>query len=219
VLKSLNEFDKQEVRGVIAGVLAKTDRDNCFAGLYYRGKANIESLLSLKSIKDIQAITMVTRCLFELAVDMKLIDSIQDAVAKMVAFSDVEKLRAAKNIVRFRGANPKSSVDSSIQAAYIANSAPRIDATRNSLWPGVKKVDRKRLTNTPVRQAGSVLKCPDVRKNRVVSAQATYPCGSSAVGGRVCEQRYAAERILPESRFKLQHTGSPSKETELEEKA
>ncbi len=31
----------------------------------------------------------------------------------------------------------------------------------------------KRLTNTPVRRAGSVLKCPDERKNRVVSAQAT----------------------------------------------
>ena len=77
----------------------------------------------------------------------------------------------------------------------------------------------KRLTNTPVRQAGSVLKCPDDRKNRVVSAQATYPCGSSAVGGRVCEQRYAAERVLPESRFELQHAGSPSKETALEEKA
>jgi hypothetical protein len=77
----------------------------------------------------------------------------------------------------------------------------------------------KRLTNTPVRQAGSVLKCPDDRKNRVVSAQATYPCRSSAVGGRVCEQRYAAERVLPESRFELQHTGSASKETALEEKA
>ena len=77
----------------------------------------------------------------------------------------------------------------------------------------------KCLTNTPVRQAGSVLKCPDVRKNRIVSAQATYACGSSALGGRVCEQRYAAERVLPESRFELQHTGSPSKETALEEKA
>ena len=43
--------------------------------------------------------------------------------------------------------------------------------------------ERKRLTNTPVRQAGSVLKCPDDRKNRVVSAQATYTSGSSAVGG------------------------------------
>ncbi len=85
----------------------------------------------------------------------------------------------------------------------------------------IKRVyfQRKRLTNTPVRRAWSVLKCPDDRKNRVVSAQATYPCGSSAVGGRVCEQRYAAERVLPESRFELQHSGSPSKETALEEKA
>jgi hypothetical protein len=41
----------------------------------------------------------------------------------------------------------------------------------------------KRLTNTPVRQAGSVLKCPDDRKTRVVSAQATYTSGSSGVGG------------------------------------
>jgi hypothetical protein len=65
----------------------------------------------------------------------------------------------------------------------------------------------KRLTNTTVRQARSVLKCPDSRKNRVVSVQATYPCGSSAVGGRVCEQRYAAERVLPESRVELQQGG------------
>ena len=77
----------------------------------------------------------------------------------------------------------------------------------------------KRLTNTPVRQAGAVLKCPDDRKNRVVSAQATYTSGGSAVGGRVCEQRYAAERVLPESRFELQHTGSPSEKAALEEKA
>ena len=52
----------------------------------------------------------------------------------------------------------------------------------------------RRLTNTPVRVAESVSKCLDDRKNRVDSAEATYPCGSSAVGGRVCEQRYAAER-------------------------
>ena len=34
-----------------------------------------------------------------------------------------------------------------------------------------------------------MLKWPDDRKNRVVSAQATHPCGSSAVSGGVCERR------------------------------
>src|SRR3979490_2671223 len=103
--------------------------------------------------------------------------------------------------------------------SQLCTERPHRDQSRASPKALRPRAHRKRLTNTPVRQAGSVLKCPDVRKNRVVSAQATYPCGSSAVGGRVCEQRYAAERILPESRFKLQHTGSPSKEAELEEKA
>jgi len=91
------------------------------------------------------------------------------------------------------------------------------------LWkdadPDIPILKGKRLTNTPVRGVVTVLKLSDDRKNRVVSAQATYTCGSSAVGGRVCEQRYAAKRVLPESRFELQHTGSPSKETALEEKA
>jgi Cupin domain len=45
------------------------------------------------------------------------------------------------------------------------------------------ELDRKRLSNTPVRQAGAVLKCLDAHKNRVISTQATYPCGSSGVGG------------------------------------
>ena len=73
MLKSLNEFDKLEIAGVVRGLLAKTDRDNCFIGNYYRGKAHIETLLSLKSAKDLQAIAMVARGLFELAVDTKLI--------------------------------------------------------------------------------------------------------------------------------------------------
>jgi len=55
-----------------------------------------------------------------------------------------------------------------------------------------RRIKCKRLTNTPVRMARSVLKCPNDRKNRVVSTQTTYPRGSSAVGGGVCEQRYAA---------------------------
>jgi hypothetical protein len=42
-----------------------------------------------------------------------------------------------------------------------------------SLSLSAATINRKRLANTHVRQAGSVLKCPDDRKNRVVNAQAT----------------------------------------------
>ena len=63
---------------------------------------------------------------------------------------------------------------------------------------------------------GICVEVPDDRKNRVVSAQATHSRGSSEVGGGIQEQRHATQRVLPESRFELQHTGSPPKETALE---
>jgi hypothetical protein len=141
MLKSLNEFDKQEIGGVVRGLLAKTDRDNCFIGNYYRGKTNIETLLSLKSAKDLQAIAMVARGLFELAVDTRLIDIIPDAVLKILTFSDVEKLRAAKKIVNFKTANPFAVLDATIHAAFIAYNAQRIEAQRGAVWPGIKKVE------------------------------------------------------------------------------
>jgi hypothetical protein len=134
-IKRLNEFDQKEVRGVIGGLLTKTDRDNCFVGIYYRGKANIESLLSLKQVKDFQAITMLARSMFELATDIKLIDVIPKAVKKIAAFSGVEKLRAARKIVEFKAAKSKTSP---VHAEFIKNNAPRIEAEQKAVWPSAK---------------------------------------------------------------------------------
>ena len=158
MVKSLNEFDKLEVAGVVRGLLAKTDRDNCFIGNYYRGKAHIETLLSLKSAKDLQAIAMVARGLFELAVDTKLIDAIPDAVKKILAFSDVEKLRAARKIVKYKAANPAAAVDASVHDSFITNEAKRIEAERNAVWPGVKKLTH--WSGLDLSQRVALLKAP-----------------------------------------------------------
>jgi hypothetical protein len=157
-IKSLNEFDQKEVRGVIGGLVARTDRDNCFAGIYYRSKANVESLLSLKSVRDVQAITMLTRSLFELAVDIRLIDVIPDAVRKIKTFSEVELLRAAKKVVSFKAANPTASVNSSIQAEFIKNNGSRIDAEKSVVWPGASKVSH--WSQLDLRSRAQLLKAP-----------------------------------------------------------
>jgi tetratricopeptide (TPR) repeat protein len=76
-------------------------------------------------------------------------------------------------------------------AFYVSDSRKKYDLAEKYAVEALKLdedragpyVVRKRLTNTPVRQPGSVSKCPDDRKNRVVSAQATYTSGGSAVGG------------------------------------
>ncbi|MGH9726420.1 MAG: DUF5677 domain-containing protein, partial [Candidatus Acidiferrales bacterium] len=134
VIKSLNEFDKKEIHGVMSSLVAQTDRDRCFKGIYLRAKANVESLLSLRYAKDFQAIAMITRSLFELAVDIKLITQIRDAVVKIAAFSEVERLRAAKMIVAFKVAHPAATVDSTVHALFIKNNATRIETERKSLW-------------------------------------------------------------------------------------
>lgn len=138
VLKSLNEFDKMEVHGVVAGQLSKTSREDRVYGLYLRARANVQSLLSLKQAMDFQAIIMLARNLFELSVDVKLLDVIQNSVEKFAAFAEVEKLRAAEKIVAFKTKHPASKVDTAIVSSFIANEKASIDAQRVALWPETK---------------------------------------------------------------------------------
>jgi hypothetical protein len=136
-LKSLNEFDRLEVQGVVAGALAKSQRETCIWQIYLRGRANVQSLLSLRQAMDFQAIIMVTRNLFELAVDAKLIDVTHNAIEKIDAFAQVEKLRAAEKTVAYKKNNPASKVDATVQATFITNNKAAIDGKRNALWPGI----------------------------------------------------------------------------------
>ena len=140
VIKSLNEFDKREIYGVMSGLVAETDQDRCFRGIYLRAKANVESLLSLRYHKDFQAIAMVTRSLFELTIDMKLIKKIPDAVLKITTFSEVEKLRAAKMIVAFKKVHQPESVDAAVQTLFIKNNESAIEARRKAVWGENAKV-------------------------------------------------------------------------------
>ena len=134
VLKSLNEFDKMEVQGVVAGQLSKSKREDLVYGLYLRARANVQSLLSLKQATDVQAIVMLARNLFELSVDVKLLDLIENAIEKFAVFSGVEKLRAAEQIVAFKKTHPGSKVDTTIVSAFIANNKASIETQRDALW-------------------------------------------------------------------------------------
>jgi hypothetical protein len=140
VIKSLNEFDKREIYGVMSGLVEETDQDRCFKGIYLRAKANVESLLSLRYHKDFQAIAMVTRSLFELTVDMRLIKKIPDAVLKIATFSEVEKLRAARMIVAFKKVHQPESVDTTAQVQFIKNNDSTIEARRKAVWGENAKV-------------------------------------------------------------------------------
>jgi hypothetical protein len=135
VIKSLNEFDQKEVRGIIQTLLSPSRRDLCFTGSYYRAVGNIESTLSLKSLRAFQAIAMMARSLFEIAVDIKLTAQTPDSETRIIAFVDVEKLRSARKIVEFKAANPNANVHTSTYQEFITNNASRIEEEAKALWP------------------------------------------------------------------------------------
>jgi hypothetical protein len=138
---SMMQFDELEIRGVMRSIIAPTERDNCFILTYWRTAAHVMSLSKLNGFQHFQAITMIARSLFELSVDLKLIDKIPHGVEKMIAFVDVEKLRAAQKIVKFKQKHPKSNIDDSLYRSYIASEQIRIEGTKAKLWPGASRID------------------------------------------------------------------------------
>lgn len=140
IVKSLNTFNSVEVKGVIDTLLSPTPPENCFIGLYYRAIGNVETLLTFGNSKSFQAALMLARALFELAIDIRLLKVIPQAWVKMISFTDVERLRCAKKIVKFKAANPTFPFDTTIIEAFITRNEKSIDAKHHTLWPTLRRV-------------------------------------------------------------------------------
>lgn len=158
MVDSLHKFDEQEVKAVIRTLLSTSERERCFIATYYRASGNAASLIELKQPKHFQAIAMLTRSLFELAVDIKLIDLIPDSTIKIREFTDVEKLRSAHKILGFKKANPNAAVDTTIYNSFVADNKSRIEAAKSSLWPMTKKLSH--WSGLHMQQRAELVKSP-----------------------------------------------------------
>jgi len=138
-IKSLNEFDHAEVHNIVSGQLAPTLREKAFTLNYHRAEINIELLLTLTDSRQFQAIAMLARSVFELAVEVRLILRDPDAGQKISVFTDLEKLRSAKQILQFKATHPSYQMPGQWQAFVPANEH-RLVAEQGRLWPGLKKV-------------------------------------------------------------------------------
>jgi hypothetical protein len=141
VLLNLQQFDQLEVRGVVKGLLSPTPRETAVTGLYYRTTANIETIVTLKNAQHFQAISTIARSLFELSVDMRLLGVVPDAADKLLTFPEVERLRAARNIIKFKNVNPSSTIDTQVYEQYVQADGTTIDQKKQTLWPNLKRVD------------------------------------------------------------------------------
>ena len=144
LVKSYNSFDKIEILGVLQSLLSTTDEENCFIGTYYRARANVETMLEITNAKHFQAVAMLARGMFELALDIKMLKVTPNAWIKISAFRDVEKLRCARKVVSFKNTHPDADIDTDIFKSFIDGNETRIKALSRSVW--LKITDKQHWT-------------------------------------------------------------------------
>lgn len=158
MVKSLNNFDKAEVKGVIDTLLSPSPGENCFVGTYYRTICNVDTILLCQHPKHVQAVAMLARGLLELAVDMRLLEVFPNAALKVNEFIDVEKLRCARKIVAFKDANPNTDLDTTEYVAYVTRNGERVDRIRQTVWPNIKRLNH--WSGLPLGGRVALLKAP-----------------------------------------------------------
>jgi hypothetical protein len=140
VLRNLNELEQREIRKIVMAVLNPSLRERYLTLNYHRAAINVELLLTLRDTKQFQAIALLARSVFELAVEVKLISQNSDAGEKIDALTRIEKLKYSKRIVVFKKSHPDAMVATKSHEAFIAANERPIMAEQAAIWPGVKNV-------------------------------------------------------------------------------
>jgi preprotein translocase subunit SecB len=156
VLLSLQEFDNTEVRPRIDAGANHTLAEVCVIGTYLRTLSNIRTLVALRDAGNFQAIAMIARALFELAIDIRLLREIPDAPEKVMAFAEVEKLLAARKIVAM--AVDAKVEPSDIHTTFIRNNAAAIEGEWQRFWPNQKPP--RHWSGMNLRKRAQILKAP-----------------------------------------------------------
>ncbi len=136
-LSLVERFDSENIRPAVATKQNHPPREFAITSTYLRSLAQVRTLIELSTAHHFQAIAMGARALFELAVEIPLLDKVDAGPEKHRLFSDLERLRTARQIVAFHATgkvtNPLTSVHA--QAAFIANHAARVDSEAKRMWP------------------------------------------------------------------------------------
>jgi hypothetical protein len=83
---------------------------------------------------------MLARSIFELSVEINLMPLINDAGPKIQLFTEIEKLRSARQIMKFKADHPDSQMQPTRYEAFVKANEKLITHEQNNLWPGVTKV-------------------------------------------------------------------------------
>jgi hypothetical protein len=141
-------------------------------------------MLGIKDTRQFQTLSLLSRAIFELAMEMKSIARDPDAAKKIELFSTVEKLRAARRTVDFYDGDPDVVIYKH-QADFINSHGAQIDAEEATMWPANpvtgKRPSVKHWTLKNVQQRAKSLGAPFDRIYNVNYAQLSWMTHSGVV--------------------------------------
>jgi hypothetical protein len=139
-LKALNAMDHGAIHNIVTGQMNPSQLERFMTLNYHRAEMNVELLFTVNNTGQFQAIAMLARSVFELSVEINLMPFIENAGPKIQLFTEIEKLRSARQIVKFKAEHPDSEMRPTSYEAFVNANQKRIEAEQDKLWPGVKKV-------------------------------------------------------------------------------
>ncbi|HOO50394.1 MAG TPA: DUF5677 domain-containing protein [Alphaproteobacteria bacterium] len=147
-LKRAVEFVKSKIIGTLTGQINLSQKEEAVMGIFLRIHALACSLVRLNQKIDFNAVASITRIIFELLIDLKLLSSQytnQQDLDRFFAFPEVDRYRKAKRIIELQEKHPElvdySLLNSSIRNEFVETSRLKnhIELKVNSLWGKTKK--------------------------------------------------------------------------------
>ena len=89
LLADLSNLDSALIHPVITSQLMMSNLEKCLAVTHFRSYQNVATLVALKDVSHYQAHSMLARALFELAVDLELMEREIGSEEKVICFHEL----------------------------------------------------------------------------------------------------------------------------------
>ena len=137
--QQLFEFAKGRLVQFLTSSPSQNENEGVFVGIFLRMYLWMESLVALNKNTHIQGVAVSLRALFELFLDLKILDEDKtgECYKKYIAFSEIEMFREGSKRVQFFEQNfPKNTEKYFIQKQFITNSERinRITSNLKQFW-------------------------------------------------------------------------------------
>jgi len=152
--KHMHDFGREVMVPQLKALLGPTTHEIALRDIYFKMHLLLDSAIALNRLEHFQSVAALTRSLFELHLDMKIIvaDKTGDTVRLYHEFPEIERYRRAEQLIKFDSAHPgEIKQDLSAQRAFVSDPArqARIAAAIGTKrppdhWSGMNARDRAR---------------------------------------------------------------------------